>query len=326
MDSQSLLARSADRRALLCAGGHLGASLFGLAAAHMVGWPAVGFAATTAGLWLKPGAANSPWNRPIRSAAQYSTSSDARVRSLMRNGSYFYMNSERWSHPVYKASAGDPLITVQHRRAKTAIKIFAPTSAAPSPGADSVANIVQPDGITVWQLWKSSISGRNQWTAELVRSARLDGTLVANAQKVQLGTIAYGGVNIAGVIRAWEVEGDNEINHALSMAIRWEQLKSGPVWPASTEDASGKKKYTGSIPMGTLFAIPPAINVGALGLSAGGKKVAMAAQRYGIYVTNQGGGPVLYGDQTIRPTIATQIRIDLRRFKSYLRVVTNNTP
>ena len=42
---------------------------------------------------------------------------------------------------------------------------------------------------------------------------------------------------------------------------------SGPVWPAYAQDSFAASGYTGALHMGSLVAIPPSVNVGALGLS-----------------------------------------------------------
>jgi len=62
-----------------------------------------------------------------------------------------------------------------------------------------------------------------------------------------------------------------------------EAARKGWVWPAQSEDRySGQ--YGGGIPLGTLFAIPPGIDVTKLGLSTDGVVLARALQDYGVYV------------------------------------------
>jgi hypothetical protein len=141
----------------------------------------------------------------------------------------------------------------------------------------------------------------------------------------QGGVRAYGGSAIGGLIRSWELE-EGTIRHALALALDADQLGRGPVWPATAEDGDAARSYTGDVPMGTLAAIPPSIDVAALGLSPAGLAAAHALQDYGAYVVDRSGCTCLYAEPSAPATAVSQLRKDVARLRSLLRVVTNSGP
>jgi hypothetical protein len=75
--------------------------------------------------------------------------------------------------------------------------------------------------------------------------------------------------------------------------------------------------------MGSLLAIPPSVNIGALGLSPQALAVARALQDYGAYITETGGGNVIYYAEANSHT--TMTAAELGSLTPYLRVVPNNS-
>jgi hypothetical protein len=106
-------------------------------------------------------------------------------------------------------------------------------------------------------------------------------------------TRAYGGSNMGGLIRRGEVT-EGPINHAIAIALPPTCLKSGSVWPATSDDQS--PDYSGEIPMGTRFAIPRTVNLETLGLSAAHLRLGRALQEYGAIVVDKAGGFVMYSE------------------------------
>ena len=69
----------------------------------------------------------------------------------------------------------------------------------------------------------------------------------------------------------------------------------GYVWPATEQDDNGQWSYTGTVPMGTYFAIPPGATMPASSsATAAGKAIWHAMQDYGVYVTDRSGAMNLY--------------------------------
>jgi hypothetical protein len=123
------------------------------------------------------------------------------------------------------------------------------------------------------------------------------------------GAAAHGGhggsmlSGVGGSIRKGELFGPDPIRHALKMTgfmkgygKRTTAGVNTWVWPAFMAD--GGNGYgtvalagvTPTVPMGGLIAIPPTVNVATLGLeTAPALKLAQAAQRFGIYLVDEGG-------------------------------------
>ena len=118
---------------------------------------------------------------------------------------------------------------------------------------------------------------------------------------------------------------EGTIRHVLAIAMPGRMLRRGPVWPATEQDANAPSSYTGAIPIGTLIAIPPQVNVDAMFLSEEGAVVARALQDYGAYVVDQASVMTLYAEPSVEPAVVEAIRADLARIRRELRVVTNNT-
>jgi len=271
-----------------------------------------------AALW--PFSAASPWNTPIGSGAQLSAPDDPRTQALVNGQVPAWVNAGRYSHPIYVAQDTDPVRTVRDDgRGGQTVELHIPAAAEPAAGDDSHLNIVDPTGRFVDELWRV----RDQ-----------DGVLVAGYHaRVDLmgdglsdGARAYGGSAIAGLIRSWELD-DGVIRHALAIALRADQLRTGPVWPATRQDSDAAASYRGPLPMGSLIAIPRDVNLGKLHLSSAGMAVARALQRYGGYVVDRSNGLTLYAEPALEGSPRLDaLRHDINRLRSELRVVVNNGP
>jgi hypothetical protein len=94
----------------------------------------------------------------------------------------------------------------------------------------------------------------------------------------------------AGLITAAEITALN-IPHALVMNFPPSELSSGtPLYPTATFDNS-QSLYTGTHPYGTRVGLPWSFNPNTFGWNTAiGKAIGIAAQNYGIYNLDQGGG------------------------------------
>jgi hypothetical protein len=139
------------------------------------------------------------------------------------------------------------------------------------------------------------------------------------------GTRAYGGSALGGLIRTWELEA-GAIHHVLALALAEERMRPGPVWPATREDG-GTEGYAGSIPMGTLVAIPPDVDVEALDLTPGGHVLARALQDYGAYVVDSSSQVTFYAEPGAETSAElAQARTDVEQLAQLLLPVLNSGP
>src|SRR5438046_6808837 len=101
--------------------------------------------------------------------------------------------------------------------------------------------------------------------------------------------------SIGGTIRLGELGPGGAIRHALKVNLNggddyYYGSTGGFRWPATTADSGASGAYRGSVPalrMGSLLALPPSIDVNAMGLETDAAKiVAHAFQDYGGYTVD----------------------------------------
>ncbi|AVI03660.1 hypothetical protein SEA_CONFIDENCE_29 [Gordonia phage Confidence] len=228
----------------------------------------------------QPFAADSIWNTPIGQGCTFESSSAIATSSFLSgspalndtlNGYGFYLNVARPSDPIgvgsYVNGSGQT-VTFTHR---------IPYDPVISGGTDGSMRVI--DGRFAYDYWKTVKVDDFTYTADFITRTDLLGT-GRNA-----GTRAARWPTAGGLIRAHEVS-KCYIPHALALAIPASSLKRGFVWPASAEDAPSLV-YSGEVPMGSFFAIPPSVDVSTLSLSPEGFALAECLQNYGGYVGDQ---------------------------------------
>ncbi len=273
-------------------------------------------------LW--PFAATSPWNTGIGSGAQYATITGGVNTGSSASAS---LNSNSWSHPIYRASNSDPLVAVYWGNSKIG-DFRVPTNAQPDPQADHHLHIVSPNGLTVLEMWNTR---RTSSTRIDTGVAVVNDLTDAGVYSGYHGARAYGGSAIAGLIRSHELS-SGEIPHALAIAVSTSSLNrlapgGNPyVWPASSADGGTGNSYgtDGNLYMGSLVAIPRSVNIDGLPISDAAKAVGRALQNYGAYVTDTAGGNVVFYAEPGSSGLPSMSH--LAALVRELRVVTNNGP
>ena len=265
-----------------------------------------------------PFSATSPWNLGVGAGAQFESATAPRTASLVDPGVTAWINAASYSHPVYRASGTDPLATIT--RGTTTFQYRIPDHARPSGGTDEHMHVVEPGGRYAHESW--NMVGTNPlWTTGYTVRTDLWSTGMG-----ERGVRAYGGSALGGIVRTAELTAGH-IPHALALAITGNQLKTGWVWPATTQDGNAASTYFGQVPMGTYAAIPPGVDLDGLGLTREGLALARALQDHGAYVVDRAGAFVLSAEPSLDGTTAlANARRDLVRLRPHLRVVTNNGP
>jgi hypothetical protein len=199
------------------------------------------------------------------------------------------------------------------------LKARVPASALPTPNADGHMTIFQPNG---WVLETyATIKLSNGDLVSIFASytdANGDGTGAASGRRAAMIP------NYAGLIRNGEIS-SGQINHTLALILGPEALAKAVAWPASAMDRS-PSNYTGTLPMGTMLAIPASVDVNSLGLSTtAGKIIARAAQAYGMVVVDRGGSKAFHivTEQTAPdvPASSSGIKSDLGKIRDRLQIV-----
>lgn len=269
-------------------------------------------------LW--PFAPDSPWNTPLGGGARYLPAADPCTRDLTDPAVTAWINAAEWSMPVYAADAEDNEAPI-YKDGALVTRLRLPRGARPSgpEGQDSDAHllVVSPDRRFVDELWRARphLGGGfdvGSWSRNDLRGSGIG----------KGGERAYGGSALGGLIRAHEIEGG--IPHALALALPRDRQRRGFVWPASGEDDGAAGTYKGRVPLGQLAAIPRDVDLGALGLSAGGLRIAEALQRYGAYDVDSAASFTLFAEPALERALGPA-RADLPRLRALLRCVENNT-
>lgn len=277
--------------------------------------PAAGTTSGRRSAWLHPFSSTSAWNTAIGSRAAFESRTGTRTASFLTAKPV--INRAQWSVATRLATAADPLVTLTAVRNKATYRIRIPADTVATGGLDRHVTVVQPDGVTAYDLYKISRVSATQWRAEfvVVVDLRSPGTAA--------GVRASGQPGFAGLIRRHEVAA-RHIPHAVAIAVPGSVLRRGPVWPATREDGDAARSYTGRVPMGALFAIPPGVDVEAMRLSPEGRALARALQRYGAYVVDRSDMASLYCELSCDGAATERMKADFRALFGQLRAVTNN--
>lgn len=266
---------------------------------------------------LHPFTSDSIWNTAMGSGAQFEPANGVRTQALML-GNCFINADNGYGIAMNIAKESDPIKTVTFQGITYTHRI--PDGAIIVDGTDANLNVI--DGRTVYEYWLAEPDGSGNYVAGYGTDTDLLGS------GINVGIRAAEFSTNAGLIRKHELE-NLHIPHALVMALANNQLKSGQVFPARSQDWDGSTVYTGEIPMGSLFAIPPSVNIGSLGLSPEGLALAQALQDYGVYVGDRASQTVLYGsddaEQDLKPEFNRMVDDWRNIIRGQLRFVTNST-
>lgn len=301
-----------------------------LALGAIVAWmpPDAALAAQNAGTrdpWLQPFAATSEWNTPIGSGAKFAPPDAPISRDVQAGGAI--INAGVWSHPLYLAKPDDPVVDIFDHENNRHFLARVPVDARPDPKADGHMYVVDPTKHTVMEMYATKRTPEGNITTGRAFKVDLYGSGMHMTDGKFPGIRAMDASGMGGLIRAWELT-KGRIGHVVTFLLPPPRLKHGPVWPSSREDYWGFRDYKGNVPIGTLIAIPPDIDIGSLGLSHGGEILARALQDYGAYCDDSSGfaGITLSAEGAAEdlPELA-EMRADFPKLHELLLPVTNNT-
>lgn len=300
---------------------------------------------------LQPFSSTSIWNLPIGTGASFESATDSRTANVIGAGGV-WVNESQYSHPITRATAADPVAVMTDSNDSSRSGSYRiPTTASIAGGTDAHMHVISPDGRSIDEAWAVTRRSATDYTTGRHHTVDLYG----NGIGPRNGTRAYGGSAIGGLIRAWEVDPNHPkytgvIKHPIAIALRNDQLlhtgggvgyradgtmlQSGYVWPATEQDWDSPWSYSGRVPMGSYLAIPSTVDLSRLGLTPQGLMLARAYQDYGAYVTDRAGDMILafvepspagkaFTDPLVGPDWTAA---DLKKIRTELRVVTNNTP
>ncbi|MET7243340.1 carbohydrate-binding domain-containing protein [Methylobacterium sp. EM32] len=245
--------------------------------------------------------------------------------------------------PIYQAKSTDPMATWSYDSRGTnadwtfgntssmngTFQMRTPTDVQFKTG-DGWAIIVSEDGQHYIETWLGSKTGSNAYHANYVVENTVTGDGIADVPGAHEGIRAAGMSLMGGVVQKADLDAGH-IDHAVAMAISTTQAGSAKtpyVWPATSAD-SFSGSYSGSIPLGSLFAIPNDVDLTKIGITtAEGMALAKAYQNYGGYVTDTAGPNTLqlaYLEKGVSQTQVDNLFKDMAAIRSHIELVTNNT-
>lgn len=287
-----------------------------------------------------PFAAESPWNRPVGSEAAYADI----VSPVLDLGAGATINKHGEGRPVFVARADDPVRRIfkrDHTEPIATLRI--PSEAAPDKSPWAYLNLMDEAHRFAYEM--NGARRRDDGDIEAQQCFRVD-LRSAGVPPEQMGANLSGIPSLAGLIRKGELAGG--IRHALACIVLQAVLSEGPdghafVWPAGFAPMDPKwtrlLSTTGNLRLGTLLAIPPSVDIVAIGVSDSGPafEIARALQDYGVYISSAFEGKLFPRDEKkphigfwIEPAATKELLKDidaqLALIVRYLKVVGNNGP
>jgi hypothetical protein len=266
----------------------------------LVGALALLAAAPTAAA-ARPFAADSFWNVPLADDAPLDPRSADYVGELARQRALVpsYINTTKYSAPVYTVPAGQPTVPVvldspypepDLRDAWKRVPI--PAGAVPAVGTDGHMVVHQPSTDTMWEFWravKREDGWHASWGGRMENVSTNPGFYTTPSNWGSTGTSLS---VLGGLIRLGELEA-GRIDHVLAFAIP-EIKKDVYSWPAQRSD--GNLDTANAIPEGTRFRLDPSLNLDSLQMAPVVRMIAHAAQDYGIVLRDGAGSVTFYGE------------------------------
>ena len=317
-------------------------------AVSLLSFPGVASAQSTcrasSDIFLNPFNRDSAINRPIGTGAQYASDSHATTRDWLKARSFaINPGTGLYGSHILRSVPSDPLRTIQGVRESRNLPVTIRLPAAAANTPRQPAN-VQDNHVIVFNSSTSRGDEFYRWDwnngnprADIRRDVDWRGLGHGTAPGQWVGNGATGVSMALGVLRGHEINTPGHvIGHAFTLALPGMNssgncnvmLSRDIQLPATNRDwfATQPGNNTGSIPYGALMAIPPSVNLNALGLSEPGRRFAQALRDYGAYVIDNGGCATgaMRADQHISNAVRTQLNSDIPKLYPHMRMVLNS--
>jgi hypothetical protein len=265
-----------------------------------------------------PFASDSPWNRPLGSGAEFEP---VTARAFTADGPL--VNATRSRRPFLANPAGQLRGVWERGHWRGDIR-FGEVDRLPL-GRNEPVVILQPARRFAVELLGLELRADGDLEAAVVETLDLAGMGIGRAAP---GLRPHGFSALGGLLRFGEAHGG--VRHVLAARVSADRLRAGawPTWPAMGNAVPpGRGSAASNLRIGSLLALPPDVDLGALGLgtSGPGYELARALQDFGVYVTGVGPEPfmLLLGEERAGAEWEAPA---LNRLVPLLQVVRNNTP
>jgi hypothetical protein len=264
-------------------------------------------------------APSSVWNAPLAATASLDAESPQLVQKLRdtvtqnlaaRTGPWIATNQS--GVPLYRAAWNQPRVRVQLHTGwwgdtlQTAFEsVPIPAGAQPGTGADGHMAIWQQYTDTYWEFFhmRKLADGWHADYGGAMKSVSHSAGYFSTASWPGLSQPYWGATASSlplagGLMRIDELKSGN-IGHALALALPFARPKT---WSFPAQRTDGSSPDLAGIPEGARFRIDPTLDLNTLQMPPMTRMMAVAAQRYGIVVTDQTGWAVGFRAEDNTPT------------------------
>jgi hypothetical protein len=243
--------------------------------------------------WNEPLAANAPLDP---TSAEVVGAFDAEIATEEQAGDGPWINTIKYSIPIYEVPANQPTVRVRLDRSVREPALSAawmavplPPSATPAAGTDGSLVVWQPSTGRLWEFHRM-VYGANGWQAvwggAMQDVSSNPGVYGSNAWP---GAEPWWGISasslslVGGLISVEDLQ-LGQIDHALEMALP--AVRAG-VFSSPAQRSDGRSTDPLSLPEGAHLRLNPNLNLASLHLPRLTLMLAEAAQRYGIFITDR---------------------------------------
>jgi hypothetical protein len=216
-----------------------------------------------------------------------------------------WMNTTSNSVPVYVVPANQPAqhVTLDSwgpdlQAVFDAVPI--PCNAKAAAGPDEHMAVWQPSTDRIWeffQMHQQSDGWHAGWGGEIDSASSSPGYFDHRGQSINWGATATGLPLLGGLVTEADLQ-RGYINHGLAISLV-ETARAYWSWPAQRTDGGYFTAGITPIPEGTRFRLDPSLNLASLNLPPLVRRLAQAAQTYGIVVRDKAGAVAFYGQDPI---------------------------
>lgn len=242
------------------------------------------------------------WYTPIPASVPLHPNTTGFVAEFLRQKAAYYgtVNINTWAYasPLYTAQADTPPLRVAYSNCQNKIygepaleaqwtNVPMPSTAAPADGSDAEMTVHQPSTDSLWEFWVTKKNVDGQWQA--CWGGKMSNVSTSNGiWPFPYGTTATGLPFVGGQITAEELS-RGEIRHVIGISLVEVEAAGLLSWPANRSDGLNPLGVPNRIPQGLRFRLDPTIQVDSLPMTAAGKTIAKAAQKYGFVVWDKAG-------------------------------------
>ncbi|MCJ2062171.1 hypothetical protein MKK63_05575 [Methylobacterium sp. J-088] len=290
----------------------------------------------------RPFSSSSPWNTPIGTGAQFQSRTDTETAAVEHGPgtvTWVYDNAVT----IYQAKSTDPLATWSYTSHEpNATWQYGPSGSGSfqtqTPSdlqlvSEGNTILKSVDGLHFIETWGGSKASDGSYHAAYIVENSLDGSGISLPGEHD-GTRSGGTSLLAGLITQQDLNTLN-IDHAVALELPYTMLKASSdpsqqyVWPAHSADSGGASVYSGTVPMGSLFAIPKDVDLSKAGISTPeGMALAKAYQTYGGYVsdtTDAKSVNLASLESGVSQQQVDNLRTDMGAIRNLVQLVTNNS-